>query len=273
MPWLFFLAALRDPGLLRGRADRPHRRQLHHHGVLALLGRAPVGRGLPRALHHGDGRLHVRAARRGAREGRADRRLPRHHPVLGRRRRRHDAPPVLLRRAGRAHGARRVLLRRRGDPAHLPHRRGVVVPAARRGAGVALADAVPAPLGGHVPRRRRLLELPRRRHLRLPHQPADRLLLRDRHRADRQPRPRRDDGRLRDARARAGAVLPALPDPGGQVAGEVGEDLVLVDQHRPGVDVLRHAAAARDPAALQVGRRRLLRGARAEVPRPTTRTP
>ena len=49
----------------------------------------------------------------------------------------------------------RVLLGRRGDPADLPDRRGVVVPAARRRPGVALADAVPAPLGGHVPRRRR----------------------------------------------------------------------------------------------------------------------
>ena len=127
-------------------------------------------------------------------------------------------------------------------------------------------DAVPAPLGGHVPRRGRVLELPRRRHLRLPHQPADRLLLRDRHRADGQPRPRGDDGRLRHARHRPGAVLPALPDPGRQVAGEVGQDLVLVDEHRPGLDVLRDAAAARGPAALQVGRRRLLRGARAEVP-------
>ena len=75
-------------------------------------------------------------------------------------------------------------------------------------------DAVPAPLGGDVPGRGRLLELPRRRHLRLPDQPADRLLLRDRHRADRQPRARRDDGRLRHARRRPGAVLPALPDPG-----------------------------------------------------------
>ena len=51
------------------------------------------------------------------------------------------------------------------------------------------------------------------------------------------------------------------------------QDLVLVDEHRPRVDVLRDAAAARDPAALQVGRRGLLRGARAEVPRATTRTP
>ena len=99
-----------------------------------------------------------------------------------------------------------------------------------------------------------LLELPRRRHLRLPHQPADRLLLRDRHRADRQPRARGDDGRLRDARDRAGAVLPALPDPRRPLAGEVGADRLLVDEHRPGVDVLRHAAAARHPPALRVGR-------------------
>ena len=124
-------------------------------------------------------------------------------------------------------------------------------------------DPVPAPLGGHVPRRRGLLELPRRRHLRLPDQPADRLLLRDRHRADRQPRPRGDDGRLRHARARPGAVLPALPDPRRQVAGEVGAHQLLVDEHRPGLDVLRHPAAARHSPALQVRQRRLLRSARA----------
>ena len=133
-------------------------------------------------------------------------------------------------------------------------------------------DAVPASLGGDVPRRRRVLELPRRRHLRLPHQPADRLLLRDRHRPDGEPRPRGDDGRLRHAGDRPGAVLPALPDPGGAVAGEVGQDLVLVDEHRPRVDVLRHAAAARYRAALQVGRRWLLRGARAQVPDRATPT-
>ena len=44
------------------------------------------------------------------------------------------------------------------------------------------------------------------------------------------------------------------------------QDLLLVDQHRPRLDVLRDAAAARNPAALRVGRRRLLRGARARVP-------
>jgi nitric oxide reductase subunit B len=41
---------------------------------------------------------------------------------------------------------------------------------------------------------------------------------------------------------------------------------LLVDEHRPGLDVLRDAAAARHPPALQVGRQRLFRGPRAQVP-------
>ena len=57
--------------------------------------------------------------------------LPRHHPLLGRRGDRDDAPPLLLRRARRAHGARRGVLGGRGDPAHLPHRRGLELPPAR----------------------------------------------------------------------------------------------------------------------------------------------
>ena len=36
-----------DPGLLCGRPAGPRRRQLHDHGLLALLGGPPVGRGLP----------------------------------------------------------------------------------------------------------------------------------------------------------------------------------------------------------------------------------
>ena len=77
---------------------------------------------------------------------------------------------------------------------------------------------------------------------------------------DREPRPRGDDGRLRDAGARARAVLPALPDSRRQVARALGEDLVLVDEPRPRLDVLRDLAAARHPPALQIGRLRLLRG-------------
>jgi nitric oxide reductase subunit B len=41
---------------------------------------------------------------------------------------------------------------------------------------------------------------------------------------------------------------------------------LLVDEHRPGLDVLRHVAAPGDPAAVQVRQRGLLRGPRAQVP-------
>ena len=61
-----------DPGLLRRGPARAPDRQLHHHRLLALLGGAPLGRGLPRAVHDHHGRLHLRAARRGARARRAD---------------------------------------------------------------------------------------------------------------------------------------------------------------------------------------------------------
>ena len=52
------------------------------------------------------------------------------------------------------------------------------------------------------------LELRRRRHLRLPHQHADRLLLRGGHDPHDQPRPRGDVRRVRHARARRARVLP-----------------------------------------------------------------
>ena len=128
------------------------------------------------------------------------------------------------------------------------------------------ADALPAPLGGHVPGGRRLLELPGRRHLRLPDQPADRLLLRDRHGAHGQPRAHGDDGRLRHARRRARALLPALPDPGGPLEGARGEDELLGSQHRAGLDVVRDAVPARHPADLRVGEQRLLPGPLARLP-------
>ena len=70
MPWLFFFSGLAIPvfytvGLL-ARSDSP----LHRRGLLAVLGGAPVGRGLPRTFHHRDGGLHVRAARCGSRANR-----------------------------------------------------------------------------------------------------------------------------------------------------------------------------------------------------------
>ena len=39
--------------------------QFHHHRLLALLGGASLGRGLPGAVHDDHGRVHLRAARRG----------------------------------------------------------------------------------------------------------------------------------------------------------------------------------------------------------------
>ena len=75
------------------------------------------------------------------------------------------------------------------------------------------ANAVPASLGGDVPGRRRILELLGRGHLRVPDQPADRVLLPDRHRLDSQPRARGDDGRLWDAGRRPGDVRVPLRDP------------------------------------------------------------
>ena len=63
--------------------------------------------------------------------------------------------------------------------------------------------AVPAQMDVLFPDGRGLLELHRRRHLRLPHQHADRQLLRDGHQPHAQSRPRRDDGRVRHAGRRA----------------------------------------------------------------------
>ena len=260
MPWLFFLAACAIPafyavGLIARTGDNFTTIEFWRFWVVHLwvedflelfttvmVAYMFVLLGVVRETHRAHGRL------------------PRHHPLLGRRRDRHDAPPLLLRRAGGAHGPRRLLLGRGGDPAHVPDRGGMVVPPARLRAGGPVADAVPPSLGRDVPRRGRLLELPRRGHLRLPDQPADRLLLRDRHGPDGEPRPRGDDGRLRDAGARARAVLPPLPDSRRQVARALGEDLVLVDEPRPRLDVLRDLAAARHPPALQIGRLRLFRG-------------
>ena len=145
-------------------------------------------------------------------------------------------------------------------PLHLPDRRGVEFLAARGQAGVALAHAVPAPLGGHVPGGGGVLELPRRGDLRASSSTCPYLLLPDRHGPDRQPRPRGDDGRLRDARGGLRPVLPAIPDPRGALVGAGGQDKLLVAQHRARLDVLRHALPPGHPAALRVRQRGVLRG-------------
>ena len=60
-------------------------------------------------------------------------------------------------------------------------------------------ERFPAQVGGDVPRGRRLLELRRRRRLRVSDQPPRRELLGDRHPVHGEPRSRGDDGRLRNA--------------------------------------------------------------------------
>ena len=131
MPWLFFLAALAIPAFYAVGLLVNANAALHDHRLLALLGRPPLGGGLPGAVHHRDGRLYLRAARGGSRAGGAAGDLPRHHPLLGRRRDRDHAPPLLLGRAGRAHGAGGGLLRHGGDAADLSHGRGLELPPAR----------------------------------------------------------------------------------------------------------------------------------------------
>ena len=157
----------------------------------------------------------------------------------------HHAPPVLLRRAGRAHGARRLLLGGGGDPAHLPHRRGVELPAARRCPGVPLrhsrsriagrscswsssasgTSSAPGIFGF-------LINLPIVSYYEI----GTALTANHGHAAMMGVY-----GMLALGLAMfcLRYLIPA------EVAGEMGADLLLVDQHRPGLDVLRHAAAAR----------------------------
>ena len=112
MPWLFFFAALAIPAFYAVGPARRAGDSYDRHRVLALLGRAPLGGGLPRAVHDRDGRLHLRAARRRPRARRPARGLPRHRPLLAPAA--SSAPMHHLYFSGapaRAHGAGRVLLR------------------------------------------------------------------------------------------------------------------------------------------------------------------
>ena len=151
-------------------------------------------------------------------------------------------------------------------PSWVAYLGGVELPAARDQAGVEVVHPVPPQVGGHVPRGRGVLEFPGRRRVRISHQLADCVLLRDRHRPHRQPLPRGDDGRLRDARHRVHALLPPLPPARGQMVREGGQGQFLVAQHRPGLDVLRDPPAAGDRAALPLGGTRLLGCPRAQLP-------
>ncbi len=132
MPYLFLYSALSIPlfyaaGLAFGCAG-----QLRRDGLLAILGRPPLGRGFPGTVHHDHGGLHLRAAGRGPHRHRHAHRLPRHHPLLDRRRDRHDAPRLFQRRPGIVHGAGGVLLGDGSDSAAAADVRGVAVHAAGR---------------------------------------------------------------------------------------------------------------------------------------------
>ena len=100
LPWLFFYSALSIPAVLRGRPADPHAVHVRDRRLLAVLGRPPLGRGLPGAVHHDAGGLHLRAAGGRLGEDRHAADLLRRDALLGRRRGRHAAPLLLQRRAG-----------------------------------------------------------------------------------------------------------------------------------------------------------------------------
>src|SRR5208337_801640 len=225
-----------DPGVLRGRPADPYADPIRNRRLLAVLGRPPVGRGFPGAVHHDAGGLDLRAHgdHLGAVCHAAD--LLRGDALLGRRRGRDAAPLLFQRWAGGRDGPGGVLLGRRGHPADLANGRSLVVPPAWQPTACRRRAGVPASLGGVVPGLGRVLELPRRWGLRLPHQPAGRELLRDRHAVDLESRPRRLHGRVRYARAGTSGILYAVPGSARGLERGAGEVLVLGDQCRPDAD-------------------------------------
>ncbi len=128
---------------------------------------------------------------------------------------------------------------------------------ARSVLGTSAAD-FPHKWADDVPHRRGLLELPGRRGVRLPHQPAHRELLRDRHRLHGQSRPRGADGRLRHVGHRLLHVhCPTLHSTRPRFrAGN--EALVLGPECRPGIDALRQSDSAGRAATLRCRPLRLL---------------
>ena len=139
--------------------------------------------------------------------------------VLGRWHRGHDASCLLLGRAGFTHGARGLLLRRRGHTSDLPHAGGLELSAVGNRPGIKIQYTLSSLLGSHVSRRSWLLEFSWCGSLRLPHQPADCFLLRDRNRSDRKPRSCFHDGGLWDVVCGAGAFLPPLHHSGEALVG------------------------------------------------------
>ena len=151
-------------------------------------------------------------------------------------------------------------------PLTLADGRGLVVPPARQPAAGRRRGGVPAPLGGAVPGLGRVLELPRRGGLRVPDQPAGRQLLRDRHAAHLEPRPRGLHGRVRHAGPGTAGLLHALPGPARGLERGAGAVLVLGDQHRPDADDPRAPVPAGRLAARRRGDQRLLARADGVVP-------
>ena len=189
-----------DPGILPAGAVLRRHHPLHDRRHLAVLDHPSVGRGLLRAVRHRHRRHHLLRARAGGARHGAARHLPRRHPDLRRRADRHRASLVLQRPDRAQHGAVGGLLGARGGSADADHARclGLRHGDPRRG-----QRAVPAQMDVLLPDGGGLLELHRRRHLRLPHQHADRQLFRDGHEPDAQSRPCGDDGRVRHAGRRA----------------------------------------------------------------------
>ena len=126
----------RDRASLRRRAHVARAHAPLARRVLALVGRAPVGRGLLRGVRDRGHQLHLRQAGPRARPHGDHQRAVRHDRLHGGRRARHVPSPVLRRHDRRGRRARRELLGARGGSAR-PHRaRGVRHLAAQPGDAV-----------------------------------------------------------------------------------------------------------------------------------------
>src|ERR1035438_5439311 len=181
------------PCLLPARPFLWPSHQLRRHRQLALLDHPSLGGGILRTLRDGAGGHHVPPDGRGQHQNRHAPNLPGCHPVSQRRDHRHR-PPLVLHRPGNAQHGLGVVLLRSGSSAsnasdsvrmgfHQAEKGGVFRVRPRSGLEPEVVHLLPHGRG--------CLELRRRRGLRFPDQPADRVLLRGGHVAHRQSRTRR----------------------------------------------------------------------------------